>query len=152
MHNQDIERLWSEVNRIVNSLFKNLFTYVENCDILDSTNEVHLWALLFVFLQIINQWLSEFISQWNNHSLSTVQGRTPMQLWHSVMIQNIDSQDCGMVDVQHDNLADYGIDDFTQADFSNIDNNVDVPENEFPLDDEQHLQQLYEQMMATIAL
>jgi hypothetical protein len=108
---------------------------MENCDILDSMNEVHLWALHFVFLQRINQCLSEFISQWNNHNLSTVQGRTPMQLRHSGMIQNVGRHDCGMIDMQPNNLADYGIDDFTLADFSNIDNNVNVPENEFQLDE-----------------
>ena len=51
VHNQRIERLWSEVNRIVNSQFKNLFTFMENCNILDSTSELRLWALDFVYLE-----------------------------------------------------------------------------------------------------
>lgn len=144
VHNQRIERLWSEVNRIVNSPFRNLFTFMENCAILDSMNEVHLWALHFVYLPRINMCLSEFVSQWNNHSLSSVQGRTPMQLWHSGMIQNIDS----IVDIHPDDLADYGIDDFEQPDFSDLDNNVDIPENEFNLD-ERHIQHLQEQIQPT---
>lgn len=148
VHNQRIERLWSEVNRIVNSQFRNLFTYMENCEILDATNEVHLWALHFVYLDRINQCLTEFVAQWNNHSLSTVRGKTPIQLWHSGIIQNVNRHDCGMVDVQPDNLADYGIDDFAQADFSDLNNNVNVPENIFHLN-EQHLQQLQQQVQPT---
>ena len=66
---------------------------MENCNILDSTSELHLWALHFVYLEKINQCLSEFVSQWNNHGLSTVSGRTPLQLWHSGMIQHINRHD-----------------------------------------------------------
>ena len=148
VHNQRIERLWGEVNRIVNSQFKNLFTYMENCQILDATNEVQLWALHFVYLDRINQCLSEFVSQWNNHSLSTVQGKTPIQLWHSGIIQNRNRHDCGMVDVQLDSLVDYGVDEFSEADFSDLDNNITVPENTFSLDD-QHLQQLLQLVQPT---
>ena len=48
VHNQRIERLWSEVNRIVNYPFKNLSTFMENNNILDSTSELHIWALHYV--------------------------------------------------------------------------------------------------------
>ena len=150
VHNQRIERLWSEVNRIVNSQFKNLFTFMENCNILDSTSELHLWALHFVYLEKINQCLSEFVSQWNNHGLSTVSGRTPLQLWHSGIIQHtcINRHDSSIVDVEPVNLADYGIDDFTEANFLDLDNNVTVPDNINPLD-EGLLQQLLQQVQPT---
>ena len=129
VHNQRIERLWCEVNRIVNSQFKNLFTFMENYEILDATDEVHLWALHYVYMDRINHCLSEFVSQWNNHNLSTVGGRTPLQLWHTGMIQNRhSSHNLGLMEVS--NLEEYGIDDFTEADFSDLDNNVVVPENE----------------------
>ena len=38
VHNQRTERLWCEVNQIVNSQFKNLFTFMENYEILDATD------------------------------------------------------------------------------------------------------------------
>ena len=102
---------------------------MENHDILDATNEVHLWALNYVYIDRINHCLSEFVSQWNNHNLSTVGGRTPLQLWHAGMIENQHSlHNFGMMDVP--NLEEYGIGDFTEADFSDLDNNVVVPENE----------------------
>lgn len=141
VHNQRIKRLWSEVNRIVNSVFKNLFTFMQNCDILDATNEIHIWALHFVFLPRINTCLYEFVSQWNNHSLSSVQGKTPMQLWHSGMIRNMNHYN----DIQGVGLDVYGIDDFEDADFSDLNNNVEVPAFEFS-PNEVRMQQLNEQI------
>ena len=134
----------------MNSQFRNLFTYMKNSEILDSTDELHLWALHFVFLPRINQCLLEFVNQWNNHSLSTVQGKTPMQLWHSGMVQS--RHGGNMVDVCPDNLADFGIDDFAQADFLNADNNVDAPENEFNLDEQRYVMKYNPlNMMVTMA-
>ena len=63
VHNQRIERLWREVSRIVNYPFKNLFTFMENNNILDSTSELHIWALHYVYLDKINRCLSDFVSQ-----------------------------------------------------------------------------------------
>lgn len=71
-----------------------------------------------------------------------------MQLWHSGMIQNIDRDHRGMVNIQPENLVDYGVDGFAQGDFGNQDNHVEVPEIEFGLD-EQRLQQLYRQVRPT---
>ena len=102
---------------------------MENQDILDATNEVHLWALNYVYIDRINHCLSEFVSQWNNHNLSAVSGRTPLQLWHAGMIENQHSlHNLAMMDVP--NLEEYGIGDFTEADFSDLENNIVVPENE----------------------
>lgn len=142
VHNQRIERLWGEVNRIVNSQFKNLFTFMQNSQILDATSEMDLWALHYVYLERINQCLCEFVSQWNNHNLSTVRGKTPLQLWHSGIIQNRNLHDCGMVDMRSE---DYGIDDFGEPDFSDLPNNIVVPENEFIVEDAL-LQQLQQQV------
>ena len=45
VHNQRIERLWRDVHRIVVSHFANLFYFMEESDVLQPLNEVHLFAL-----------------------------------------------------------------------------------------------------------
>ena len=54
VHNQRIERLWVDVKTYVICHFSNLFTYFESCSLLDSDDEVHLFALPFIFLPHIN--------------------------------------------------------------------------------------------------
>ena len=48
VHNQQIERLWREVNRVVVSRFLNIFLYLEQCWVLDPGSESHLYCLHFV--------------------------------------------------------------------------------------------------------
>lgn len=54
---------------------------MEQQGILDTTDDIHLWALHFVFLPRINKALSIFTSTWNNHKLSSQQNKTPYQLY-----------------------------------------------------------------------
>lgn len=89
VHNQRIERLWAELNRVVCRHFINIFNFMEEQGILDSLNELHLFCLHYVYLPRIQQAVTEFINQWNNHGLSTQGGQTPLQLWHSGVINNI---------------------------------------------------------------
>ena len=42
VHNQRIERLWRDVNRIVSSIYKNIFYYLESCGVLDPLSDVDL--------------------------------------------------------------------------------------------------------------
>ena len=67
VHNQRIERLWAEVNRVLSALYKDLFQFLENNELLDSVNEVHLYALHYVYLPRINAALAELRIQWNWH-------------------------------------------------------------------------------------
>lgn len=50
VHNQRIERLWGDVNRVVSDFYRQLFQYMESVDILHPDNEMHLWSLHYVFL------------------------------------------------------------------------------------------------------
>lgn len=75
IHNQRIERLWAEVNGVSLALYKDVFQFLENSNALDSLDEVHLWALHYVYLPRINASLDEFKSQWNYH------GRWISHLW-----------------------------------------------------------------------
>ena len=49
VHNQRIERLWAEVNRVSSAYFKDLFKFMEDNEILDSQNELDLYALHYIF-------------------------------------------------------------------------------------------------------
>lgn len=81
VHNQRIERLWAELNRVVSFHFSNLFTFMENEGILDSTDELHLFCLHYIYLPRVQRAAAEFRNQWNNHGLSTQGSQTPLQLW-----------------------------------------------------------------------
>ncbi|XP_060746019.1 uncharacterized protein LOC132859318 [Tachysurus vachellii] len=81
VHNQRIERLWGELNRVVSAYFKDLFLFMENVGLLNSTDPLHIRALHHVYLPRINRSVDEFITQWNHHSLRTMENRSPLQLW-----------------------------------------------------------------------
>ena len=81
VHNQQIERLWKDVNLYVASYFSNLFYYMESLDILDRLDEVHLFALHYIYKPRINRALKLFATQWNSDPLSTEGNMTPYQLW-----------------------------------------------------------------------
>ena len=66
-HNQRIERLWRDMHSCVTLLYYRLFYYLEEMDLLDPLNNVHLWALHYVYLRRINRSLDEFVLSWNNH-------------------------------------------------------------------------------------
>lgn len=82
-HNQRIERLWRDVSRVVLRQYKNLFNFLEAYYQLDCLNDMHLFALHYVFMPRINHTLEEFVRQYNNHPLRTEHNLTPLQL-HSV--------------------------------------------------------------------
>ncbi len=87
VHNQRIERLWAEVNRVLSALYKDLFQFLEHNELLDSLNEVHLYALHYVYLPRINAALAEFRIQWNHHRIRTANHKSPLALWYT-NIQN----------------------------------------------------------------
>eukprot|EP00111_Clytia_hemisphaerica_P016237 TCONS_00048028-protein len=71
VHNQRIERLWLDVKLKVNCIFIDLFRNFEEDGLLDPANEVHLFALQYIFCPRINKKLQEFMSSWNNHPIRT---------------------------------------------------------------------------------
>lgn len=90
VHNQRIERPWRDVNRTIVSHFLNIFLFLEGKGVLDPHNEVHLFALHIVYIDLINAALREFVGQWNNHPVTTESNLSPQQLWirGMVLLQN----------------------------------------------------------------
>lgn len=55
VHNQRIERLWREVNRLVSSYYKGIFLFMQDSGILNPDSEMHIYALHIVFLPRIRE-------------------------------------------------------------------------------------------------
>ena len=78
------------MGRVVSRHFISLFNYsLESVGILDSLDEHHLFCLHYIFMPRIRTATTEFINQLNHHGLSTQRGQTPLQLWHTGIINNI---------------------------------------------------------------
>ena len=60
---------------------------MEECSLLDPSNEVHIFPLHFVFLPRINRHLRIFSSGYNNGPISTERNMTPVQLWVNGFMQ-----------------------------------------------------------------
>ena len=81
VHNQRIERLWRDLFSGCTGLFYSLFHFMEDTQILNISDEVHMYCLHYIFLNRINSSLHMFCDGWNNHPLSSEHGRSPIQLW-----------------------------------------------------------------------
>lgn len=80
IHNQRIERLWRDVFTYVLQHYYNLFYFLESNNELDPDDEVHMFALQYVFMPRNNKALVSFTAQWNNHPLRTEGNRSPLQV------------------------------------------------------------------------
>lgn len=81
VHNQRIERLWLDLYRGCTNIYYDLFKYLEQCRIVILENEIHMWALHFVYQPRIQRSLNSFVEMWNSHKLSSERGKTPDQLF-----------------------------------------------------------------------
>ncbi|KAE8227693.1 hypothetical protein CF326_g7405 [Tilletia indica] len=81
-HNQRIERLWVDLQRLTTDKYKRVFEHLEAERLLDVSNPIHLWALHFIFLPQLNHALDHFAELWNHHPMRTsgLGNRSPMQL------------------------------------------------------------------------
>ena len=130
VHNQRIERLWAEVNRVLSALYKDIFKFLQERMLLDSLNELHLFALHFIYLPRVKTSLKEFKRQWNHHGMRTANHQTPLALWQTNMINIPD--DSPLV-----NFDEYGIDYTGPVPAVVTDNNVAVPNSDVELTEEQ---------------
>lgn len=129
VHNQRIERLWAEVNRVCSAYYKDLFNFMQDEGILDCNDERDLYAMHYVFLPAIQASLDEFVRQWNNHGLRTVNSMSPLALWYSEIERGVDDFDIGDITL-------YGIDpDGPVVNDIETGNMVIVPESTITLTD-----------------
>ena len=148
VHNQRIERLWAELNRVVSYYFSDLFTFMENEGILDSLCDIHLFCLHYIYLPRVRRGVREFRSQWNNHGLSTQGSQTPLQLWHRGVVSHIGSNNTAIRGVfqidQH-----LGTDNGEPLPAVESRNNIEVPENSVHVSNStmQEIQELIDPLM-----
>ena len=81
VHNQRIERLWRDMFSGCVHVFYYLFNDMEQCGILDPTDEVQLLALHYTYIPRINQNLIIFPRGHSRAPISTERGKSPLQLW-----------------------------------------------------------------------
>ena len=82
---------------------------MEGEGVLDPHNEVNLFALHIVYLDLINAALRECVGQSNNHPVTTENNLSPQQLWIRGMVLLQNSGYSAVESVVQD-MANYGID------------------------------------------
>jgi hypothetical protein len=136
VHNQRI--LWRDVFSFVLSYYRNLFFYLESVHLLDPDDEINMYALHFIYLPRINMALDHFVSQWNNHPLSSEGNRTPLQKWTEGFYQVTNSDYMTvqeLIDPDNANFYLYGIDDDGPLPELQTRNDVQVPRSTVELSD-----------------
>ncbi|CAB3999437.1 uncharacterized protein LOC110247927 [Paramuricea clavata] len=114
VHNQRIERLWRDVGDAFVRYYKSLFYFMEENHILDPLNEIHLYALHYIYLPRISRSIEEFTLAWNNHPVRTENCRSPIQIWVDGFYQHASSCQRAVQTALNQNDIDfeqYGIDD-----------------------------------------
>lgn len=81
VHNQRIERLWRDVFQRVTGMFYKLFHLMQNMDILDPLNDLHLYCLHLVYIPRIQHALDIFSDAWNHHPIAGMSNQSPVQLF-----------------------------------------------------------------------
>jgi hypothetical protein len=140
VHNQRIERLWRDVNRVIVSRFLNIFLYLEHEQLLDTDDEIDLLALHITYVPIINDAIKLFVDEWNNHSLSTQSNYSPRQLWFLGMVENVNSPSCAVQDIVlgHNQIDSLGVDEEEGYVVDEEDQTVIVPSSPHELTGEQY--------------
>ena len=85
VHNQRIERLWRDTFTCACHLYYTIFYNLEECGLLDSTDDRDLFAIHYVFLPRINRQLLQFTEAWNHHPMRTQHNHSPLRVWNEGM-------------------------------------------------------------------
>ena len=128
IHNQRIERLWRDVHQSVTILYYRLFYFLESQQLLDPLNEIHLYALQYVYLPRIGHALDIFREGWNHHSIRTENNLTPHQLYAQGTL-SMHSSGLSALDFLDEVDDMYGVDDVDDPEASVGVETVTVPES-----------------------
>ena len=137
VHNCRVERAHRDVYAGVLCFYAKLFDEMEKGGFLDPLNELHLFCLHYIFLPRINKSLKEFVEQMNQRPVSTEHNMSPLQLWTSGMLQNINSQHTALTE---DEMGQYGIDTDESVTVNDEDYQVHIDPPTFMLTKEQRMQ------------
>lgn len=107
IHNVRIERLWRDVFSKVLSKYYNIFCLLEEKNILDIDNPIHLSCLHHTFGRRIQGDLDFWKNAFNIHPIRTERNCTPKQLWYNASIKLIDSESTAMKNLFSRNPSDY---------------------------------------------
>ena len=91
VHNTRVERMHHDVYQGVLCFFVKMFEYLESCQLFDPLNDIHMYALHFIYLPRINKSLQEFVNQWNSQPILTERNLSPMQLYTACILENLNS-------------------------------------------------------------
>ena len=86
-----IERLWLDLFVKVASKYHGIFNHLEKYEILSLENDVHMFALHFVYLPRLQEDLRTWQRSHNHHPVRTENNRTPLQLYHESFIQHAET-------------------------------------------------------------
>ncbi len=101
VHNQRIERFWRDLFSGCISTYHKLFMAIEEDNILDIDNELHMFCLHYAFTPILQSRLDIFREQYNNHPLSTVGNQSPNQLFVSGVLANAHAETSTMEGIRN---------------------------------------------------
>lgn len=135
-HNQRIERLWRDLHQSVTKMYYRLFYFLENQLLLDPLNELHLFALHYVYVPRINRSIEMFQEAWNHHSLRTERNSSPHQLYTAGILR-LQQANLQARDFFDDVDGDYGIEE-NFAVSQNAGTGVNVPESRLHVGVEAH--------------
>ncbi len=92
-----------------------IYLFLEQSNVFICTDEIHLYCLHLVYLPLINQTLTEFAQQWNDHPVSMERNYTPRKMWVQGMLQlrhsNLTAVQSVIGDADHMNPEEYGVDE-----------------------------------------
>ena len=144
VHNQRIERLWRDMHQSVIKLFYCLFYYMEEHRILDPGNNMHIYALHYIYIPRINNALQAFRDGWISHGIRTEHGQSPNQIFVAGLLRLRESRITALNFFDSINNDQYGVEE--EGLVGNDENNaVVIPENPFGLIDQQ-MHQLQQQV------
>ena len=88
VHNQRIERLWRDVFCKVIHKYYLIFSHMEDFNIVNLTNDIHLFSLHYVYQSRIERDLQSWRMAHNEHKLRTESNQSPLQLWYKGCLVN----------------------------------------------------------------